>query len=195
MAGTITELLTAWKGGDRSVEPALVEHIYPMLRELARSQVRRNAGVMTLAATELAHEAYERLQRQQLVDWRNREHFLAIAATVTRRVVIDHLRRRSAEKRGGDQVVVAFEADSGDGIAADAPMLDWVALDQGLTQLGESDPACLRVAELRLFSGLSVEEIAEVMGSSTATVGRQWRFARVWLSERLGEAGSHGGVG
>lgn len=189
MAGTITELLTAWKSGDRSVESELVEHIYPMLREIARSQVRRNAGVMTLAATELAHEAYERLQRQQLVDWRNRGHFLAIAATVTRRVVIDHLRRRSADKRGGDQLVVALDQESGEEPVADAPLLDWLALDQGLTQLGASDPACLRVAELRLFSGLSVEEIAEVTCSSTATVGRQWRFARVWLSERLGAAG------
>lgn len=187
---SVTDLLTAWKGGDRSVESALATSIYPVLRDVARSQVRRNAGVLTLAATEVAHEAFERLQRQQLVDWRNRDHFFAIAATVTRRVVIDYLRQRSAEKRGGELVFVELDDADRDGIALDDQMIDWLALDQALGRLGEVDPDSLRVVELRLFSGLAVEEIAEVMGSSTATVGRQWRFARVWLSERLGEAGN-----
>ena len=190
---TVTELLIAWKGGDRSVESALATSIYPMLRDVARSQVRRNAGVLTLAATEVAHEAFERLQRQQLVDWRNREHFFAIAATVTRRVVIDYLRQRSAEKRGGELVFVALDDADADSLAIDDQLIDWLALDQALGRLGEMDADCLRVVELRLFSGLSVDEIAEVMQSSTATVGRQWRFARVWLSERLGEAGSGDG--
>jgi RNA polymerase sigma factor (TIGR02999 family) len=196
-ASSVTELLDAWKRGDRSVENALAARIYPVLRDLAGSQVRRNAGVLTLSATELAHEAYARLHDQKSVDWRNRQHFFAIAATVIRRVVIDYLRMRSADKRGGGIVFVALDesqeaesdADAGDGL------VDWLALDEALNRLAEVDPECARVVELRLFSGLTVEEIAAATASSTATVGRQWRFARVWLSRRLaagGPAESHG---
>lgn len=184
-AATITELLEAWKHGDRSVENALAAQIYPVLRGLAQSQVRRNAGLLTLAATELANEAYERLHRQQKVDWRNRQHFFAIAATVIRRVVIDYLRQRSAEKRGGELVFVALDEVTEERIAAAEDTVDWLALDEALTALARIDPECARVVELRLFSGLTVEEIADVTGVSTATIGRQWRFARTWLSERL----------
>lgn len=184
-APTITELLDAWKRGDRSVENALAAQIYPVLRGLAQSQVRRNAGLLTLAATELANEAYERLHRQQKVDWRNRQHFFAIAATVIRRVVIDYLRQRTAEKRGGEVVFVALDEATEERLAAAEDTIDWLALDEALTELGRVDPECARVVELRLFSGLTVEEISDVTGVSTATIGRQWRFARTWLSERL----------
>lgn len=183
---SVTELLDAWKQGDRSVENALATRIYPVLRDLAKSQVRRNAGLLTLSATELAHEAYERLHQQQRVDWRNRQHFFAIAATVMRRVVIDYLRMRSADKRGGEKVFVSLD-DSREAEAAESDaMIDWLALDHALEELARSDADCARIVELRLFSGLTVEEIADVTRSSTATVGRQWRFARTWLSQRLG---------
>lgn len=182
---SITQLLEVWKSGDRSVENQLVKQIYPVLRSLAQAQVRRNAGVLTLAATDLAHEAYERLQRQQLVDWRDRQHFYAIAATVIRRVVIDYLRERSAQKRGGDLMFVSIDEITGENLAVADHMVEWLALDQALTQLSQTDSDCGRVVELRLFSGLSVEDIAALTGTSVATVGRQWRFARVWLSERL----------
>jgi RNA polymerase sigma factor (TIGR02999 family) len=183
---SVTELLDAWKQGDRSVENALAARIYPVLRDLAKSQVRRNAGLLTLSATELAHEAYERLHQQQRVDWRNRQHFFAIAATVMRRVVIDYLRMRSADKRGGETVFVSLD-DSREAEATESDtMIDWLALDHALDELTRSDADCARVVELRLFSGLTVEEIADVTASSTATVGRQWRFARTWLSQRLG---------
>jgi RNA polymerase sigma factor (TIGR02999 family) len=182
---TVTELLEAWKSGDRSVENALAAQVYPVIRDLARSQVRRNSGALTLAATELANEAYERLHRQQHVDWRNRQHFFAIAATVIRRVVIDYLRQRSAEKRGGEVLFIGLDDATGDDLAVADNMVDWLALDAALNELSAVDADCARVVELRLFSGLTVDEIADVAGSSTATVGRQWRFARVWLSERL----------
>jgi RNA polymerase sigma factor (TIGR02999 family) len=181
----ITALLADWHRGDRAAEDRLVRSIYPVLRDMARAQVRRNARVLTLSATELAHEAYERLAPQKAVDWKNRDHFFAIAATVIRRVVVDYLRERNAEKRGGGLPFVQIE-DVGLGELPMQPdMVDWLAVDQALTELAESDPDCARVVELRLFSGLSVEQIAGVMASSTATVGRQWRFARTWLAERL----------
>lgn len=182
---SITQLLDAWKGGDRSVENQLASRIYPVLRDIARAQTKRHSGVLTMAATELVHEAYERLHRQRSVDWKNRGHFYAVAATVIRRVVVDYLRRRSAEKRGGDAMMVAIDSACCQELAAPEDGTDWLALNQSLELLMENDADCARVAEMRLFSGLTVEQIAEVMGSSTATVGRQWRFASVWLADRL----------
>ena len=191
-APSITQLLESWKRGDRSVENRLAALIYPVLRELARAQLRRGGGALTLAATELVHEAYERLHRQQQVDWQNRSHFFAIAATIMRRVVVDHLRQRSAEKRGGEAVLVPLDVAMAEELAAPSDSVDWLALDQALSALAGIDTECARVVELRLFSGLTVEAIAEVLGSSTATVGRQWRFARVWLAEQLDSAGHEG---
>ena len=182
---TITELLDRWKRGDRSVEDALATDIYPVLRELARTQIRRHGGVLTLRATELANEAYERLHLQQGVDWQNRSHFHAIAATLMRRVVVDYLRNRTAEKRGGGQLFVALDEVQQRDAPFQGDQVDWLAVDPALTEFAEAQPDAARVVELRLFSGLTKEEIAEVCGSSRATVGRQWRFARAWLAERL----------
>jgi RNA polymerase sigma factor (TIGR02999 family) len=182
---SITELLDRWKRGDRSVEDALATDIYPVLRELARAQVRRHGGALTLRATELANEAYERLHVQQGVNWQNRAHFHAIAATLMRRVVVDYLRERQAEKRGGDQLFIALDDMQQRETPSQGDHVDWLAVDQALTEFAQAAPDAARVVELRLFSGLTKEEIAEVCGSSRATVGRQWRFARAWLAERL----------
>ncbi len=181
----ITAMLAAWQHGDAAAEDRLVRSIYPILREMAQAQVRRNRGVLTLSATELAHEAYERLAPQKVVDWKNRDHFFAIAATVIRRVVVDYLRERNAEKRGGGIPFVGLDDVPSGELPAQGDLVDWLAVDEALTELAEADPKCARVIELRLFSGMSVEQIATVMASSTATVGRQWRFARSWLAERL----------
>jgi RNA polymerase sigma factor (TIGR02999 family) len=181
----ITAMLAQWHRGDRFAEDRLMRCIYPVLRDMARAQVRRNSRVLTLSATELAHEAYERLAPQRGVDWKNRDHFFAIAATVIRRVVVDYLRERNAEKRGGGMPFTPLDDISMAEMPSQPDMVDWLAVDQALTELADSDPDCARVVELRLFSGLGMEQIAAVMGSSTATVGRQWRFARSWLAERL----------
>jgi RNA polymerase sigma factor (TIGR02999 family) len=190
-APAITALLAQWKDGDRSVENQLASLIYPVLRDIARGQVFGRGGVLTLRPTELVSDAYERIADQRGVDWQNREHFYAIAATVLRRVLIDHIRQRTAEKHGGDVRFVALDHPDSDAIAGPGDIVDWLAVDQALMQLAEKDPASARVVELRLFSGLSVEQIAEVCGSSTATVGRQWRFARVWMAAQL-ETGDPG---
>jgi RNA polymerase sigma factor (TIGR02999 family) len=188
----ITELLAHWGRGDRSAGDALAAAIYPVLLDLARGQLRRHGENLTLRPTELAHEAYERLLPQAGVDWRNRAHFYAIAATVMRRVVIDYLRQRSADKRGGDVLFVPIDDLAGDDTPATGDPVDWLAVDQALNELAALDADSARVVELRLFSGLSVEEIASVLDSSTATVGRQWRFARTWLADRLGLAPAPG---
>lgn len=187
----ITQLLERWKSGDDSVERELATRIYPVLRDLARGQLRRNSSVLTLRATEMANEAYVRLCKQQGVDWQNRDHFFAIAATVMRRVVVDYLRQRGSEKRGGGTLFVNIEDLAQDETPFHQDAVDWLEVDQAMTELAVADPKCARVVELKLFSGLSMEQIAEVCESSTATVGRQWRFARSWLAERM-DAGAPG---
>lgn len=183
----ITQLLERWKGGDRSVEDALIAGLYPMLRALAAGQVRRNRGVLTLSPTELVNEAYERLQKQQGVNWQNRQHFLAIAATVLRRVVVDYLRQRQAEKRGGEIEFLTLEDAGMDRDSTSGDPLDWLAVDQALAKLADQDPECARIVELRVFGGFDVEQVAALCGLSTATAGRRWRFARAWLAEYLND--------
>lgn len=184
-APPITQLLEQWKNGDRSVENALISEVYPLLRSVAASQVRRVGGHLTLSATELAHEAYIRLQRQQLVDWQNRDQFFAIAATVVRRVLVDYLRERHADKRAGGKVMVALDDVHAGELSQPSDIVDWIALDQALTTLQTLDAEVAHVVELKLFSVLSAEQIAEICQSSVATVGRQWRFAKSWLAREL----------
>jgi RNA polymerase sigma factor (TIGR02999 family) len=182
----ITELLTRWKAGDATAEEQLIALAYPTLLELARGQVRSNFGALTLQKTELAHEAFERLREQQSVDWQNREHFFAIAATVIRRVVVDHLRAKGAKKRGDGLPFIALSEICEDDHPSIEESVDWLSVDDALTELAELYSECARVVELKFFSGLSSAEIATVMNTSVATVGRQWRFAKAWLGQRLG---------
>lgn len=185
-ASDITELLHAWRNGDQSIENELVARIYPLLRGLSEEQIKRNPAGTTLRATELVHEAYERLHRQHQVDWQNRQHFIAVAATVIRRVLMDYIRDRSTAKRGGTTVIVALDQQIVDEIPDQDDGIDWVALDQALGELEQIEPDCAKVVEMRIFAGLAVEQVAEAMNTSTASVGRLWRFARAFLSERLG---------
>jgi RNA polymerase sigma factor (TIGR02999 family) len=182
---SVTALLQAWKSGEAGAESALMSTLYPMLRELARNQLSSFPGVRTLQPTELVHEAYERLQRQQQVQWEDRGHFYAMAATVIRSILIDHLRQKSSQKRGGDVVRVDLDAQVDRVESAESEPLDWLELDSALQGLAAINADFVRVVEMRVFAGLGAEEIAQVMNSSTATVGRQWRFARAWLAEHL----------
>lgn len=184
--GAITDLLGRWKGGDRSVEAELVTLVYPLLREIATAQVQRNSNVLTLQATELANEAYSRLAKLHAIDWENRDHFFAMAATVIRRVVIDYLRQRGSSKRGGRLPLVALDDLREDQMPAVDDSVDWIGLDEAMNELAQVDGYCARVVELKFFSGLTNEKIAEVCGSSVPTVVRQWRFARAWLGKRMG---------
>lgn len=181
----ITGLLVRWGQGDRSAEDELARHLYPLLRQLAGAQARRSGAALTLRPTELANELYLRLREQQRDDWTGRAHFLGFAAGVLRHVIVDYIRERSAQKRGGGRLFVEISS-LGD---ANSPALpddvDWLSVDQALRELEALDPECARVVELKIFGGLGMDEIAEACGQSIATIGRRWRFARTWLAQRL----------
>jgi RNA polymerase sigma factor (TIGR02999 family) len=188
----ITALLARWRDGDRAVEQALAQQLYPVLYRMAGAQVRRSGGALTLSPTEVVNEVYARMLPQRGVDWQNRAHFHAVCATVLRRVVVDYLRERSAQKRGAGQVFVDIAGLAAHDEPSTPDSIDWLALDQALTRLQALDAACARVVELRLFAGMTTEQIAVACDSSVATVGRQWRFARAWLGEQLEMSPLHG---
>lgn len=181
----ITGLLSRWKTGDRSAEHELIAVVYPVLREIAAVQLRRDSGALTMQATELANEAYAKLVGLYALDWQDRDHFYAIAATIIRRVIVDYLRQRGRDKRGGGLPMLAIDQLSEAQTPTVEEEVDWLAIDEALTELAVIDRDCARVVELKFFSGLTTEQIAEVSSTSVATVGRQWRFARAWLANYL----------
>jgi len=182
----ITALLSRWREGDRDAENALMTAVYPLLRELAQMRLRRSGGDPTLSATELVNEAYARLARGEGVDYQNRAHFFAVAARAIRNFVVDYLRARGSEKRGGGLPFV--ELDRADSHQVDDLIdlrTDWIAVHDALNRLEEIDRDCARMVELKFFSGLTTEEIALASGVSRATVVRNWRFAKAWLLDQL----------
>lgn len=183
--GDVTVLLERWQAGDRAAEQELINAVYPVLRDIARVQIRRNGGSVTLQATELVNEAYGRLFVDLSADLTSREHFFAVAATVIRRVLIDYLRARGRVKRGGKLPFVPIDQIDVDKAAMIDDSVDWIAVDEALSDLALVDSKAARVVELKFFSGLTTDRIAALEGSSVATVGRQWRFARAWLAQRL----------
>ncbi|HTM00028.1 MAG TPA: sigma-70 family RNA polymerase sigma factor [Candidatus Omnitrophota bacterium] len=181
----VTQTFLRWRQGDASALHALLPLVYEEMRRLAGAYLRDESAGHTLQPTALAHEAYLRLLDQRHVSWQNRAHFMGLAAQAMRRILIDHARRRGAQKRGGDAVHVTLE-DS-DAIAAGDEPLGVAAedLNDALDRLAALDERQARVVELRFFTGLSVEETAEVLGVSPATVKRDWTLARAWLHREL----------
>ena len=180
----LTQLLKRWREGDANAFQRLIDLAYPKLRALA-SRHLSGGGAVTLDTTDLVHEAYLKLVRQQRMDWQNEAHLLAIVARVMRRVVVDHVRRRKRIKRGGGRVQVSLEKVGGEVDRA----VDWQYLDRCLEELGAIDERAERVVELRYFSGMTLEQVAEALGVSRSTAVRSWRFARAWLSQRLEDGG------
>lgn len=156
--------------------------VYDELRGLAASYLRREASEHTLQTAGLIHEAYFRLIDQKEVSWKNRAHFYGIAAHSMRRVLLDYARKRATAKRGGPEIKVTVSEAL---VGAEPRDLDLIALDTALTQLAALDPQQSRIVELRYFSGLTIEECAEVLGISAATVKRDWGMARAWLHREL----------
>ena len=181
-AESLTQLLVAWSDGDREALDKLTPLVYEELRRLARRDMRRERPDHTLQTTALVNEAYLRLVDQRSVRWRGRTHFFAIAARLMRRVLIDHARANRRDKRGGGAVKVALDEAT---TAGRERAVELLALDEALTALGEIDERKSRIVELRFFGGLSVEEIAEVVGVSPDTVTREWRRARAWLHHEI----------
>lgn len=179
---SVTELLVLWRGGDKAAQERLMAVVYDDLRRRAAGYLRRERGGHTLQPTALVHEAYLRLVDQDRVVWQNRAHFLAMAASMMRRVLVDHGRRQKAEKRGGLGSRVTLD----DALAPVGPRdLDLLALDTALSELATLDEQQAHIVEMRAFGGLSVEETAEALGISAATVKRHWAFALAWLQSRL----------
>jgi RNA polymerase sigma-70 factor, ECF subfamily len=182
----VTELLTKWRGGDARAFDELVPLVYAQLRQLADHYLQGERSGHTLQPTALVHEAYLRLAGQRDAGFNNRVHFYGAAATVMRRILVDHARRRQAAKRGAGQA--AFELDESVAAGID-PHIDFLALDEALDRLAAHSPTPARVVELRYFGGLSVDETATLMGVSPVTVKRYWAFARVWLHRELTATG------
>jgi RNA polymerase sigma factor (TIGR02999 family) len=188
-AEEITGLLQRWRGGSREAFDQLIPLVYDELRILASRRLAREWRSDALHTTALVNEAYLKLLGQRAVDWQNRAHFFAIAAQLMRRIVVDAARRRLAQKRGSGSVTVVFED-----LPAPQPSVstvDVLALDTALTELERLDPGLGRLVELRFFAGMTVEETADVLGRSPATVKREWSVAKGWLHRALtnGSAG------
>ena len=178
----ITELLVGYGRGDKEALDQLMPIVYEELRRQAARYLRNESPGHTLQTTALIHEAYVRLVDQRHVHWQNRAHFFGIAAQLMRRILVDHARTKKRVKRGGSDIKVSLgDAD----VAVKGQDLDVVALDEALQRLAAIDEQQARVVELRFFSGLSVEETAEVMSISKATVKRDWSMAKAWLHREL----------
>ncbi len=158
--------------------------VYDQLREIARVYLSRERSGHTLQPTALVHEAYLKLADQNRVVWQNRSHFLAVAATAMRRILVNHAKAHKALKRGGSLARLALNEALAE---AQARSGDIVALDEALVELEKIDPEQVRIVELRFFGGLTAKEAAEVLGVSERTIFRQWLMARAWLKGRVGE--------
>ncbi len=186
-ASDATQLLAEWGNGDSRALQELVPLVYDELRQLAGHLLRRERAGHTLQPTALVHEAYLRLVDQTRVDWHNRAHFLAVAAQMLRRVLVDHARTKQRLKRSSGTVVLSLDESL---VAGRERNLDVVALDEALSELTRIDPQQSRIVELRFFAGVSIEETAASLGISPATVKRDWAVARAWLYRRLSQSQS-----
>jgi len=181
-SGEVTDLLEAWNRGEKGAEDRLAVAIYPELRRLTAARLVGFSGEVSLQATELAHEVYFKLRGQIRTSWRNRAQLFAVLSRLTRRLLVDHARRRSSWKRGGAIEIVTLEPSMR---ISEGREIDLVALDRALSELAEIDEEAVRVVEALFFSGLTHDEASLALGMGRATVGRKWRFARAWLQKRL----------
>lgn len=186
----VTALLLAWRQGNSSALEALMPLVYGELQGVAHRQLQGERSNHTLQTADLVHEAYLRLVDSSRVQWQNRAHFLAVAAQLMRRVLVDAARARQAVKRGGGEAALPLNAEL---TVAGSPTVDVVALSDALDALARADPRRSRVVELRFFGGLTVEETAEVLAVSPETVIRDWKVAKAWLYSQLTPGNSAGG--
>ncbi len=179
----VTQLLVDWCSGNQQALDQLMPLVLEQLKLQARRYLERERPDHTLQATALVNEAYMRLVDQTQVKWQNRAHFFAVCAQMMRRILVDHARGKRAQKRGGGKKV---EVDDISGLIVDK-QIDIVALDDALAELAKIDANQARIVELRFFGGLTIEEAAEVVGQSRATVNREFAMARAWLHQALAD--------
>ena len=185
--GDVSRLLDEHRRGSRSAVERLMPLVYDELRRIAAWHLQAERPDHTLQPTALVHEAYLRLADQTATPWQSRAHFFALAAQVMRHVLIDHARARRTGKRGGHVARIALE----DALLAPARRdVDLVALDDALKALAGVDERKSQIVEMRFFGGLEIEETAEVLGVSTATVRREWTLAKAWLRREMRRQGT-----
>jgi RNA polymerase sigma factor (TIGR02999 family) len=179
----ISGLLAAWNDGDLDAWNQLIPIVYDELRGQARRHLRRERDNHTLRTTALVHETYLKLAGQRFANFENRAHFFWLASEIMRRVLVDYAKGRNREKRGGDVEIVPI--NSSFQIAIDNSDINLLELDAALVKLALMDPQQAKIVEVRYFGGCSIEETAEVVGVSVATVKRDWASAKAWLNHEL----------
>lgn len=185
----LTQLLQAFAEGDRSKADELMRMIYPELKKLASLRLKSEYEEISLCTTDLVHEAYLKLVDQQNKTWENRAHFFACAATAMRQILVDRARKQKAVRRGGGKHKISIE---------DVPLISdknfemTLMVNDALEKLEAMDPRQGRIAELRYYAGLTIEETAHELGISIATVKREWQFAKAWLVRELEEGNDYG---
>jgi len=178
----VTELLTAWSGGDKAALDKLMPLIHQELRRIAHRYMSRERPGHTMQTTALVNEAYLKLVNREGVHWQNRAHFFAIASQLMRHILVDHARRHAYAKRGGGTQTISLDEAM---VVSQERAAEVVALDDVLKQLAEIDPQQSRIVELRFFGGLTIEETAVVLSLSPATIKREWTSAKAWLYHEL----------
>ena len=178
----VTQLLCDWRNGDEKALEKLIPLIQPELHRLAHAYMSRERAGHTLQTTALLDDAYMQLTGGKSLPWQNRAHFFAIAAQLMRRIMVHHARKRRAQKRGGDAVMVKLDEAA---VPAESRSAELVALDEALEELAAFDQRRAQVVEMRYFGGLTMQEIAEVLKVHVNTVLRDWTAARAWLFGRL----------
>ena len=177
----VTRILSQIESGDPSAAEQLLPLVYAELRKLAAVKLAQEKPGQTLQATALVHEAYIRLMDQHSVSWQNRAHFFGIASQMMRRILVNHALARGAAKRGGQAPRLSID----EGVSFEQRDVDLIALDEALKEMETLDARQARIVELRFFGGLSIEETAEVVNLSPATVKREWSTARLWLRRQI----------
>jgi RNA polymerase sigma factor (TIGR02999 family) len=181
----LTLALKSLRAGDEAGLDHILQVVYSELQRIARNQMSKEKAGHTLQPTALVHEAYLRLVDDAAVGWQNRAHFFAVAARAMRQILVDHARRRDADKRGGDLQRVSLQDD----LTPELPQAEFEFLDlhEAIEKLSALDAGLGRMVELRFFGGLTLDETAEVLGLSRRKVAKDWAFARVWLAQELSE--------
>jgi RNA polymerase sigma factor (TIGR02999 family) len=185
----VTQMLLDWNGGDAKALDRLLPLMHRTLEDIARGHLRHERVDHSLEPSALVSELYLRLIEQERVSWRDRAHFLGVSAQIMRRILVDHARKRLSAKRGGELTRITLSDDIG---APEERQLDVVLLDDALTRLSTIFPQQGRIVELRFFAGMTLEETAEALRISTATVSREWTMAKAWLRRAVTAAPSGG---
>ncbi len=183
-AADITNLLIKWRDGDKATLDALIPLVYRDLRRVASARLRGQHAGGALQTTALVHETYLRFAHLHRLTLDNRIHFFAVAARVMRQILVDHARRAKAQKRGGRTVMIASDAASA---SVTSDIVDVLALNEALEELAALEERLCRVVELKFFAGLTIDEAAEALNVSSATVERDWAVAKAWLYDRLAD--------